>query len=633
MKSVSLALLCCFSLALSTHVQAVCKINHDKDFLYSHVTEAELPMLEFYYLSLCRTEQVDLATVPVPSLSSSVEQALYYFGLKNLSRYEGLKTPLIPDLIQLGQQANSEWIIAEAKLNQAITKIDRDLLIEAETLLRDIVPVATELGYRRLLARAYRWLGNIKAQESNIKASLNYYKMAYQIVTEIGDDFQTTMTLNNIATVYMQIEDWERANTYIHQAMTLYHENQYSNSLFEAILYGNASAIHFANNQYEAADSYMQRAINEAEQTGSIIIKVITLADMAERNAKVGNSNKALTVAQRCVNLAKEQSDSNTTLAICYDALASAYLSQHNYPLVIDYASRVLDTITQSNVDEIVWESSVLKKLIEAYENQGNYQQALNLMKREALVRKKYYDQTYNEEILSEKNSLERKLSRREIELLEAKNELQETRLQEQRWREILISTLFLILGYLVLRVLMRLKHTNRELRSQNTTDTLTGLHNRRYLKHWLTQRSTTKQPGDLLVCVVDIDHFKRFNDQHGHDIGDEVLKQTAKNLQNSIRKQDTLVRWGGEEFIVIVSLHSSQQANETLERLRSNVETAIIDCGRNTFQVTISIGACVCPSQHLHAQWERTFSSADNALYRAKRAGRNQYQVHREPD
>ncbi|WP_367317327.1 tetratricopeptide repeat protein [Vibrio coralliilyticus] len=194
-------------------------------------------MLTFYYDSLCKPGQVDLSHIELPPNASASEQALYYFGLKNLRKYEGLQTPRIPDLLSLGDDSRIEWVSAEATLNKAIHLIESDLLLEGEFLLHEVVPIARDIGYKRLLGRTYRWLGNVKIQRSNLKSSLSYYKTAYEVMTEIGDNFQTTMTLNNIATVYMQSEEWKRANKYIKRALDLYQKHGYDNSLFEAIMY------------------------------------------------------------------------------------------------------------------------------------------------------------------------------------------------------------------------------------------------------------------------------------------------------------------------------------------------------------------------------------------------------------
>ncbi|MDC5719867.1 diguanylate cyclase [Vibrio europaeus] len=607
---------------------AACNVAADQDFLYSHIETQDHRMLEFYYHSLCKPKSVSLEEYKLPADASPSSEALYYFALGNLRKYEGIKNITIPDMEQLGVDNNVDWIIAEAKLNQALRLIDSDLLLQAEYLLNEVVPIAREIGYRRLLARAYRWLGNVKIQRSNIKASLNYYKTAYELVSEIGDDFQSTMTLNNIATVYMLSEDWERADTYIQRALKLYNDNQYDNSLFEAILFANSSAIYFATDQNEQAKYYMERALEEADRTGSNRIKISTLSNMSQMFSKVGQPKEALEMAGRCVVQAEENSTS-LMLASCYEAYAGAYLLKKEYQQAITYAHKVMYILQASESNEIIWEMDVLSKLVQAHEALGDYEKALRFMKQKYLVRKNFYRQTYNEDILTEKSALERRLNKREIELLEAKNELQTITLKEQRSREILYAALFGVLAFFVIRSVVNLKRTNLELRNQNTTDPLTGAYNRRFLENWLEQAPSTMQSPVYVVSVIDIDHFKLFNDQYGHEIGDLVLKETVETLQSNLRKKDILVRWGGEEFVLVMPMEDLSKLEETLERLRANVEEHIAYQNDQQFSITVSIGASSCKREYLADEWETVFGQADAALYQAKDAGRNRYQIH----
>ncbi|ERB66977.1 hypothetical protein N779_01585 [Vibrio coralliilyticus OCN008] len=444
-------------------------------------------------------------------------------------------------------------------------------------------------------------------------------------MTEIGDNFQTTMTLNNIATVYMQSEEWKRANKYIKRALDLYQKHGYDNSLFEAIMYSNASAIYFALGKEERSEQYMLKALKEADKTGSNKIKFSTLSNMSQRYSDVGNSQEALKLARQCIEESQAlDTKSNITLATCYEAYAEASFVARDYQKSIDYAKRVIEVLHTSESNEVVWEIQTLETLVKAYEAQGDYQQALAYMKQQSQVRQNFYRQTYDDEILSEKNALERQLNKREIELLEAQNELQQTKLRSQRTREILFITLFFALAYLVIRRLWKMKRITKELESQNTTDPLTGLANRRYIENWLSQSDNVQQHKSYALSVIDIDHFKQFNDTHGHDVGDTVLKATANQLKNNTRSHDIIARWGGEEFVMIIPIDNVHTVEETLERLRKSVENHKIHIDEDSLAVTISVGTQLCHYQDIETDWDRVFRKADKALYQAKQSGRN---------
>jgi two-component system cell cycle response regulator len=157
-------------------------------------------------------------------------------------------------------------------------------------------------------------------------------------------------------------------------------------------------------------------------------------------------------------------------------------------------------------------------------------------------------------------------------------------------------------------------------------TDALTGLHNRRYMESHLStlveQAASRGKP--LTVLVLDIDYFKSVNDTHGHDAGDEVLREFSQRLKKSIRGIDLACRYGGEEFVVVMPETDMAVATMVAERLRRRIasEPFPISQGANAVEVTISIGLAARHSVSDNAA--NILKRADQALYRAKRDGRN---------
>jgi len=157
-------------------------------------------------------------------------------------------------------------------------------------------------------------------------------------------------------------------------------------------------------------------------------------------------------------------------------------------------------------------------------------------------------------------------------------------------------------------------------------TDQLTGLHNRRYmtshLDNLMMQAAKSSKP--LAFVIMDIDHFKAVNDTHGHDIGDEVLREFAKRLGANIRGLDLACRYGGEEFVVVMPETDASFAYAVAERLRKSIETTPIEISRapGKISITISIGIAAWEGESDTA--EALLHRADQALYRAKRSGRN---------
>jgi diguanylate cyclase (GGDEF)-like protein/PAS domain S-box-containing protein len=162
-----------------------------------------------------------------------------------------------------------------------------------------------------------------------------------------------------------------------------------------------------------------------------------------------------------------------------------------------------------------------------------------------------------------------------------------------------------------------------------SSVDALTELFNRRHFSEVLRARLAGSAAGAAIV-LVDVDHFKRINDTHGHQIGDLVLREIARRLHDATRPCDVTSRWGGEEFCVLLDeIGDDDELEALVERLRTAVGATPIPIGENgAVHVTISIGA-VRPSPDCHTP-EQLLASADAALYVAKRGGRNQTRIGR---
>lgn len=163
------------------------------------------------------------------------------------------------------------------------------------------------------------------------------------------------------------------------------------------------------------------------------------------------------------------------------------------------------------------------------------------------------------------------------------------------------------------------------ELANMATIDELTGLRNRRYAEKKINDILSDVKAGESTfgILFIDIDHFKRINDTYGHNIGDLVLRMIGKTLLSNTRERDILVRWGGEELVIIInSLHIENKLYKIANKLRNLIgqSSLTLDDG-NTIQVTVSIGATIgFASDTLETLIER----ADKLMYQCKSDGRN---------
>lgn len=154
-------------------------------------------------------------------------------------------------------------------------------------------------------------------------------------------------------------------------------------------------------------------------------------------------------------------------------------------------------------------------------------------------------------------------------------------------------------------------------------TDSLTGIGNKRALDEALQRASAMADrhgaPWSLILC--DLDHFKLINDNHGHVVGDHILARTAEKLEQALRNSDTVYRFGGEEFAILLPHTNEQEARDVADRIRCAIESIRVDGGETPLTVTASCGVAMHLTDEQPEQW---LARADEALYRAKAAGRN---------
>ena len=171
-----------------------------------------------------------------------------------------------------------------------------------------------------------------------------------------------------------------------------------------------------------------------------------------------------------------------------------------------------------------------------------------------------------------------------------------------------------------------RLRHNVQLSLEMAITDQLTGLHNRRYMSRHLDTliANARKNERPLTFVIMDIDFFKQVNDSHGHDIGDEVLKEFANRIAANVRGIDLACRYGGEEFVVAMPDTDVAFATNIAERLRQSIETTPVAISRAPHQLGITISIGIARFEGGDDTADALLRRADQALYRAKRSGRN---------
>jgi len=175
--------------------------------------------------------------------------------------------------------------------------------------------------------------------------------------------------------------------------------------------------------------------------------------------------------------------------------------------------------------------------------------------------------------------------------------------------------------------ILLRSRLREKSLDQTTSYDPLTQIGGRKHLERKLNSAliDTLQDGSSIGVLFIDIDHFKNFNDTHGHIAGDKALRTVANTLRHNLRDSDTCGRWGGEEFLVILFDINTRQLELIAEKLRLLVASAVVEINKQPHHVTISIGGTIAQPEE---PMESLIHRADKLMYQSKKSGRNRITI-----
>jgi diguanylate cyclase (GGDEF)-like protein len=182
--------------------------------------------------------------------------------------------------------------------------------------------------------------------------------------------------------------------------------------------------------------------------------------------------------------------------------------------------------------------------------------------------------------------------------------------------------TVALVIGNVINKIVEVSQQLRMEtLEAHAYTDSLTGLYNRRYAEQYFSLLSKTMNRGVNAVAMLDIDDFKQINDTYGHAAGDKVLIDLAALMLSEFRKTDTVIRWGGEEFLLVLNSVSPAQARVLLDKLRQKIHGHTVETGGARLSFRVTAGIAPLDIDHI----EESIARCDEKLYQGKRNGKDQ--------
>lgn len=476
------------------------------------------------------------------------------------------------------REAGDDAARADVLCDMAMAFLDLGLNQEALDHVSESVEAARACGDARLLCLAYNRIGLAKSHLGRFEEAERFLAESLSMARELGSAEETYRALTNLGVV--------------------------ASDAFDAC--ESRSDAAGAREAIDRARRHGEEALILARSSGNAYREALTLSNLGRYLGVSGQDKAAFVLLDKARALAQAHGHRSLGLA-CEGNRAELMVRLGRHDDAIAILNEALGGAQELYANSMV--QDMHRQLYLAHKARGDFAEALAHHERyHALTR----------EQLEQRNDAQSRLMMNRLELDQARFGAERSRMEAELQR---------VRAEQMAAEAERLQDQARELRRYVLADPLTGLGNRRQvereLPRLLQHSARTGEP--IAAAVLDLDHFKRVNDQHGHAVGDAVLTATADLFRARVRGGDLIARMGGEEFLIVFAHASPSWAREACERLRQAVQDHDWGGISAGLAVTVSIGLCVRAAP---VEANQLIDQADAALYEAKKSGRNRVAV-----
>jgi diguanylate cyclase (GGDEF)-like protein len=453
--------------------------------------------------------------------------------------------------------------------------------------------------------RALNLIGIAYFYSAMYEQSLKFLLQVISLLKHNQDDFLLSCVLNNIGEVYRESSSYKKALDYFEEALKVSNANDFKFN--KASILGNMGEIYFSQQKYDEALAYYNQSYDLLMEENDMV----NLGDVENRLGKIyyviGNLEQAEFFFRRALERLNAVDNKYYAIDVLMNlgqliGLRDFSAARSQYDKALRYAESI-------NAKKKIMILS--RKISENYELEGDFRLALDYYKEFSRV---------NEEITASTLGSKLEILNIELRYIEVTGKFEQ--IQERLEKEIANQK----------HELNKIKEVNAILEKKAYEDELTGIPNRRSINLFLNElmESDRESNQTMVLFMLDIDHFKKFNDYWGHSNGDECIKQIADGIKKLLRESgDLFGRYGGEEFVFFAPNHSYKSAEVLGHTIRDEVEKLglyYFENGRKK-PVTISVGGAV-GTLHEFGSVASMMELADAELYKAKALGRNQTQL-----
>jgi len=437
--------------------------------------------------------------------------------------------------------------------------------------------LAKSIDYKKGISDCLRIMGVVNYNRADYPEANEYLHKSLKISEEIDDNKGISRCLNNLGLLHQEQRDFDTSLEYFLESLDI--KIKLSDSP-KSISY---TLINIANDywylkDYPKALEFYYRGLQIAKEIGDKKAISATLKGIGMVYRAQSEYSKALDFYLESLDLSKEIGD-NKAISGCLINIGNLSIDSGDFDKAIDSLNKGLELAIE--IDALNWVQRAYFSLSRVCANSRKYKKALEYHKLYKETGDTIFNQQKSEQIANLRIKYETEKKEQEIEI----------------WRKASI------------------------------TDPLTKIPNRMGLWEKINAeiKKFSGEPKPFVLCILDIDKFKLFNDEHGHDCGDSVLKAIADIMKNSTRQQDFVGRWGGEEFLIILPETDISDGYEVIERVRKSIEGYSHHFKGKVHSITASFGMSIYKGDR---DIDTVIKDADDALYRAKTGGRNRCEI-----
>lgn len=560
-----------------------------------------------------------------------------YLASANLERAKEFNAKAL-DLADNRQSADLSAEALAGKIDILRFENDRKAMLETA---EQLIPYLANTQHWRALTIGHTAVAEAYQSFDQFERALENYQRALDVISHIREPYAEHRRFElkqKIANLHISLKNWPVALAMLDESIKEAQQNQLLK--FLPRLYILRGYVLIYQGRYgEAANNYEQ-GLPWALKAGDAKSQLTLLNNLGDAHMRLNNLKLASQYLQEARELAIKLKDTRIEKIIRFNlgfVEVKSGLHRQGLDSMINSLNYFRENDSQSETELL------LEELADAYRVAGMFKEESDALREQREIRAALFQTERDEQLNQMQQQFEAKEKARQILLLQQENALKSGQIERDELRQ-RIAMLVIVVGVLTAIMIwqlyrkarqsnLRLQEANAMLAYQSTRDPLTGLFNRRLFQEQMQFRTRDRERRqqdrthvDGLI-LLDVDHFKHINDRFGHAAGDEVLIEVGKRLMNASRNDDMVVRWGGEEFLILMRNVDNSTLSMLCQRVLDAVGGTPIPYEQQGIPVTVSAGFLTLPFADLDEQefdWEKAMRLADMALYLSKVHGRN---------